>query len=155
MFNNNTNKKKSSSLKVNTHPTGNNLPSINMISDGTKVNGTLNTQSDIRIAGEFEGEIKAKGKIIISSTGKINGDVDAVDADIAGHLKGEIHVSNKLILRQSALVDGDIYTKSLLVEEGAQINGACRMSESVSDRPKSSGLIKDGLKSEAKETSKA
>lgn len=126
-----------------------------MISEGTNVKGTLNTKSDIRIAGEVEGEIKAKGKIIIASSGKINGDVEAVDADIAGHLEGEIHVSNKLILRQSALVDGDIYTKSLLVEEGAQINGACRMNESSngsydSGKSKSSGFLKGDLKAKSK-----
>lgn len=153
MFNNNNRKK--SSAKVNTNSTGNNLPSINMISEGTKLKGTLNTKNDIRIAGELEGEAKAQGKLIVSSTGKVDGDIEAVDADIAGHLKGEIHVSNKLVLRQSAVVDGDIYTKSLLVEEGAQVNGACRMNESSSSGSdsgsKSSAAMTDGLKSKAKE----
>ncbi|MGK7388802.1 MAG: bactofilin family protein [Candidatus Cyclobacteriaceae bacterium M2_1C_046] len=137
MFNSNNNKK-SSAAKVNSNTSGNNLPSINMISEGTHVKGTLNTKNDIRIAGKLEGEAEAKGKLIIASTGVVDGDIEAVDADIAGKLLGEIHVSNKLILRQSAIVDGDIYTKSLLVEEGAQINGACRMNEDVSKKSSSS-----------------
>lgn len=129
MFNSNNTNKKSSAANVNAKTTGNNLPSINMVSEGTHVKGTLKTKNDIRIAGKLEGEAEAKGKLIIASTGVVDGDVEAVDADIAGKLLGEIHVSNKLVLRQSAIVDGDIYTKSLLVEEGAQINGACRMNE--------------------------
>lgn len=129
MFNSNNTNKKSSAANVNSKTTGNNLPSINMVSEGTHVKGTLKTKNDIRIAGKLEGEAEAKGKLIIASTGVVDGDIEAVDADIAGKLLGEIHVSNKLILRQSAIVDGDIYTKSLLVEEGAQINGACRMNE--------------------------
>ena len=137
MFNSNNNKK-SSAAKVNSNTSGNNLPSINMISEGTHVKGTLNTKNDIRIAGKLEGEAEAKGKLIIASTGVVDGDIEAVDADIAGKLLGEIHVSNKLILRQSAIVDGDIYTKSLLVEEGAQINGACRMNEEGSKSSSSS-----------------
>lgn len=137
MFNSNNNKK-SSAAKVNSNTSGNNLPSINMISEGTHVKGTLNTKNDIRIAGKLEGEAEAKGKLIIASTGVVDGDIEAVDADIAGKLLGEIHVSNKLILRQSAIVDGDIYTKSLLVEEGAQINGACRMNEEVTKSSASS-----------------
>lgn len=154
MFNNNNSKK--SSAKVNTNSTGNNLPSINMISEGTKLKGTLNTKNDIRIAGELEGEAKAQGKLIISSSGVVDGDIEAVDADIAGHLKGEIHVTNKLVLRQSAIVDGDIHTKSLLVEEGAQINGACRMnngtsSGSDSGSGKTSSSLTDGLKTKPKE----
>ncbi|MDX1617678.1 MAG: polymer-forming cytoskeletal protein [Balneolaceae bacterium] len=120
---------------MNSNSTGNNLPSVNMISEGTHLKGNLSTKNDIRIAGSLEGEAKAEGKLIISSTGKVNGDVHAVDADIAGRLEGEIRVSNKLVLRQSAVIDGDIHTKSLLVEEGAQINGACRMGESIAQGP--------------------
>lgn len=127
MFNNNSPKKNPKMNSSNSK----NLPSVNMISEGTAVKGTLNTKNDIRIAGEVEGEARADGKLIITSSGKIQGDVHAVDGDIAGNLQGEIRVSNKLIVRQSAVIDGDIYTKSLLVEEGAKINGACKMNETV------------------------
>lgn len=128
MFNNG--EKKPTALKMNTNSSGNNLPSVNMISEGTHLKGNLTTKNDIRVAGTLEGEAKAEGKLIISSTGKVDGDINAVDADIAGKLEGEIRVSNKLILRQSAVIEGDIYTKSLLVEEGAQINGSCKMDDS-------------------------
>lgn len=153
MFNSNNNKK-SSAAKVNTNTSGNNLPSINMISEGTHVKGTLNTKNDIRIAGKLEGEAEAKGKLIIASTGVVDGDIEAVDADIAGKLMGEIHVSNKLILRQSAIVDGDIYTKALLVEEGAQINGACRMNEESSKSAASSSTSSSSSASTSSSSSK-
>jgi len=139
--NNNKNKKKAST--VNTNSTGKNMPSVNMVSEGTRLTGTLKTKNDIRIAGNVEGEVNAKGKLIISSTGHVDGDIKASDADIAGKLQGEIHVSNKLILRESAVIDGDLYTKSLLVEEGAQINGACRMGENSGKDI--TGGIKTGL----------
>lgn len=134
MFSSKNGEKKSKPLKMNTNSSGNNLPSVNMISEGTHLKGTLKTKNDIRIAGTLEGEAKASGKLIITSTGKVMGDVNAVDADIAGRLEGEIKVSNKLILRQSANVEGDIYTKSLLVEEGAQIDGACKMGEKADQK---------------------
>lgn len=127
----NSNDKKSTVGKVKTNASGtNNLPSVNMISEGTSVKGTLRTKNDIRIAGDLDGEAIADGKVIVSSTGKVDGNIQAVDADVAGHVDGEIKVKNKLILRQAATVEGDIFTKSLLVEEGAQINGACHMNES-------------------------
>lgn len=159
MFNNNNNKNKSSS-NVKNNSTGKNLPSVNMISEGTTVDGSFNTKNDIRIAGKLKGEAKASGKLIVSSSGKVDGDVEAVDADIAGSLKGEIHVSNKLILRQSAVIDGDIYTKSLLVEEGAQINGAFRMNEngsksSSSTSSKNSISIPTSKEADKKEEQKA
>lgn len=106
----------------------NNVPSINMISEGTKIVGTLTTQKDFRISGEVEGKLHIDGKCIVSATALIKGDLIAADADIAGRVEGEIIVKSKLILRQTAHVTGDIHTKVLLVEEGATFEGACHMS---------------------------
>ena len=102
-------------------------PSLNMISEGTKIKGSINSQTDLRIAGQIDGEALCKGKIIVSSTAHLDGNVTSVDADIAGKIEGTLKITNKLILRQTAEVGGDIYTKILVVEEGAQINGSCRM----------------------------
>ncbi len=118
---------KKTNQKTVANSTNNSTPTINIISEGTKVNGNINSNSDIRIAGTIEGEAVSKGKLILTSSGRIKGDVKSAEADIAGRLEGEVRISEKLILRNSAVVDGNIYTKSLLVEEGAKINGACRM----------------------------
>lgn len=128
MFNNN-NKKKSKPM--NSNNSGKNLPSVNMISEGTKLNGTLTTKNDVRIAGVLDGEAQAEGKIIVSSTGKVDGNIQGVDADIAGKINGEVRVTNKLVLRESAVVEGDIFTKTILAEEGAQINGSFHMNENI------------------------
>lgn len=128
MFNSNR-KNNKKSIPMNTNNSGKNLPSVNMISEGTHVKGSLSTKNDIRISGTLDGEANAEGKVIISSTGKVEGDVAAVDADIAGTVQGEVRTSNKLVLRQSAVINGDIYTQTMLVEEGAKINGACHMDE--------------------------
>lgn len=128
------NNSNSTSVKAN-----NNLASVNMVSEGTEIIGTLKTKSDIRIAGKIDGEAKVEGKIIIASTGHVEGNIDSKDADIAGRVEGEVHVSSKLTLRQSAVVEGDLYAQSLVVEEGATFNGACHMREyASSERPEKS-----------------
>lgn len=137
MFNNN---KKKKSESMNSNKSGKNLPSVNMISEGTKLDGTLHTKNDIRIAGTLDGEAKAEGKIIVSSTGKVEGNLKGVDADIAGNINGEVRVTNKLVLRKSAVIEGDIYTKTILAEEGAQINGSFHMNENIENEMNKSGL---------------
>jgi cytoskeletal protein CcmA (bactofilin family) len=125
------NKKEEKKVSSNT----NQSPSLNMISEGTSLKGNIKSSSDIRVAGTIEGEAISKGKIIVISSGKIEGNVKAADADIAGRIEGEVRVSSKLILRQTAIIDGTIFTKSLIVEEGALINGSCKMgseSDSIS-----------------------
>lgn len=135
----------------------NESPSLNMLSEGTKFNGTINTQNDIRIAGNTDGELISKGKLIVTSSGVVEGEVNAAEADIAGRVDGEIRVTNKLVLRQSAVVDGDIYTKTLIVEEGAEMNGACRMgSDAITDKkssisPSTSTLNKNSEKTSSSE----
>jgi cytoskeletal protein CcmA (bactofilin family) len=115
----------------------NHSPAVNILSEGTKLKGNLSSQTDIRIAGIVEGEAVSKGKLIVTGNGKIIGNMTSSDADIAGSVEGEVKVSGKLTLRESAIIDGNIYTKTLIVEEGAQINGSCRMgsdTKSLSDK---------------------
>jgi cytoskeletal protein CcmA (bactofilin family) len=111
------------------------LPTVNMISEGTEVIGTLKTPNDIRIAGKVDGQAEVEGKIIIASTGHVEGNINSADADIAGRVDGEVHVSSKLTLRQSAVVEGDLYAQNLVVEEGATFNGGCHMRDYAS-KPK-------------------
>jgi cytoskeletal protein CcmA (bactofilin family) len=130
------NSKKSTSS--NTSDNSNNSPAVNILSEGTKLKGDLNSQTDIRIAGIINGEAVSKGKLIVTGNGKIVGNITSADADIAGRVEGEVKVFNKLTLRESAIIDGNIYTKTLIVEEGAQINGSCRMGSDASSMSKKS-----------------
>lgn len=123
------------------------IPNLNMISEGTTVKGTINSKSDIRIAGSVEGEIICKGKVILSSSAQIEGNISSVDADIAGKVRGIIKIAGKVLLRQTAQLNGDINTKSLIIEEGAFLNGSCRMSkEDVVENVQQKGFSKEILR---------
>lgn len=104
-------------------------PDVSMISKGTRLEGDIHANGDLRISGNVVGTASSDGKLVITSTGRVEGNVKAGEVDIAGTIDGELRVSSKLILRSSAVINGDLYTKTLLVEEGAQIRGHCRMAE--------------------------
>lgn len=108
-------------------------PDVSMISKGTKLEGDIHAKGDLRISGNVTGTGSSDGKLVITSTGRVEGNVKAGEVDIAGTIDGELRVNGKLILRSSAVINGDLYTKTLLVEEGAQIRGHCRMSEESSE----------------------
>lgn len=145
MFERNNNAKKDAEMN-DSKSTNNNKsgsgPSENMVSKGTEIIGQLITQSNIRIAGSVDGEAKVDGKVIVTSTGHIEGDVSATNADIAGKVEGEVHVDDKLALRQSAVVECDIYTNILVVEDGATFNGECHMYDNKSKTSKKSLKMK-------------
>ena len=117
----------SNSKKNKKSHNGQKMPAINMISEDTVIEGKLDTNIDIRVAGNIMGNAKSEAKFMLTSTGKVNGNIYAENADIAGNVEGELHVKDKLILRKSAMIKGDLYTKKLLVEEGAIFDGACMM----------------------------
>lgn len=106
-------------------------PNINMISTGSLITGTFKSKSDLRVSGTIDGHVYAESKCIVSESGLVKGDLSTKEADIAGAVEGELIVSNRLILRSTARVTGDITTKVLMVEEGAKIDGACKMAENV------------------------
>lgn len=104
-------------------------PQINLIAAGTSLEGTLSAEADIRINGTLKGTLKVKGKAIIAPEGHVEGEVHATDADVAGSLKGDIVISGRLVMKGSARIEGTIKTSRLIVEEGAVIDGTCRMGQ--------------------------
>jgi cytoskeletal protein CcmA (bactofilin family) len=102
---------------------------VNMIGQGTVVEGTLHAESDIRVSGRVEGTLRVDGKAMIAQEGMIDGELTAANADVAGSIQGEVQVGESLLLKSSARIDGNIETERLVVEEGALFTGECRMGE--------------------------
>jgi cytoskeletal protein CcmA (bactofilin family) len=111
----------------------NKLP--NMIGQGTKIIGDIETDGDIRIDGNIEGNINSKGKVVIGSNGLIKGEVMCSNAELAGALNGKINVSELLSLKASSKVTGDIKTGKLNIEPGAVFTGTCNMENQNKQQP--------------------
>ena len=100
---------------------------INMIGEGTVFEGTLTSESDVRISGRVDGKLEVKGKVIIAQEGAVDGEINAASLDVAGHVHGEMIVEERVVLKSSAQVEGNVQTARLVVEEGATFNGRCQM----------------------------
>ena len=120
-----------SNEKSNSKPAKNNLnvlmPSVNMISEGTSIEGSIESDTDIRIDGKLIGNIKSSAKVVIGSTGVVEGEIECASADVLGKISGTIEVKELLFLKNSAVIIGDIFTEKMIVETGAVFNGNCTM----------------------------
>ena len=103
----------------------------NMLSAGTKIVGTITTNSDIRIDCEIEGDIVSKGKVVVGTLGVIKGTVDCLNAEVMGNITGQIKVKELLSVKATAKITGDIITKILAIEQKALFNGTCKMGETA------------------------
>lgn len=120
-------------------PADNNSPDrLNRIVEGTEVRGNIRTESNIRIDGVLHGNLETHGRVVIGATGLIKGEIVCMDADVEGSIEGDIRISNLLCLRSTASVTGNITTGKIVIENGADFDGNCKMSngKNVSDLAK-------------------
>lgn len=80
------------------------------------------------IEGEIAGKIECKEDLEIGQSGKINSDAIAGRRiEIAGQVFGNVATPGVLRLAATSRVKGDLRVRSLVIEEGAMLNGACQM----------------------------
>ena len=101
--------------------------SNNIIGEGTVLKGNLKTSGNVRLEGKVLGDISSSSKVACGETSIVDGNVNAENAEIAGKVTGKVTVSELLILKSSASIHGDISTNNLIIESGANFNGACSM----------------------------
>ena len=111
----------------------------NRIIQGTKIIGTIVSEGGIRIDGEVEGDVKTAGKVVLGSTGVINGTLSCTSADFEGVFKGKLTVNEMLSLRSTSQVQGEVFINKLTVEPGAMFNATCTMGSGVKTLNPNSG----------------
>ncbi|KAF0202151.1 MAG: Integral membrane protein CcmA involved in cell shape [Bacteroidetes bacterium] len=109
--------------------------SANLIQAGTSITGDIESNGNIRIDGNLKGTINAGGKVILGSTGTVEGEIICINADIEGKVNGTIRVKELLSFKATALVTGEIYTDKLAIEPGARFTGTCQMDSRRPDQP--------------------
>lgn len=103
--------------------------SVNLISAGTVIEGEINCKGDLRVDGKVTGKIHSKSKVVIGTTGEVEGDIVCQHADIFGKYNGNMRINEILFMKSSCHVQGDIHAGKLVVEAGAIFSGHCNMGE--------------------------
>jgi cytoskeletal protein CcmA (bactofilin family) len=106
---------------------------INLVSQGTTIKGDIISTGDIRIDGHLEGSIQTKGKVVVGTSGHVEGKISCQNADISGTVNAKITVSELLSLKATAKLTGDINTNKIAIEPGANYTGNCTMGGIVKD----------------------
>lgn len=119
-------------------------PKVNIIAEGTQIEGSISAESDIRVSGRVSGQLQIKGCCIVATEGSIEGEIQSEHAKIAGRVEGNLNVKERVFLSSSAVVEGTIKSSRLIVEEGATFNGECQMGHSGQIVKKESESIGSG-----------
>lgn len=106
---------------------------INIIAEGTHVEGKIVFDKISRVHGTLTGEVHAQAgsTLILAETSLVEGNISADTLVIDGFVRGNIEAKTKVIVSGSGRVVGNIKTPSLQIEFGAYFEGKSFM-ESVS-----------------------
>jgi cytoskeletal protein CcmA (bactofilin family) len=102
---------------------------LSIIAAGMRIIGDVETNGTLKVDGRIEGSVLGARQLMLGRNGAIQGNVHSGEVVVGGLVDGAIVADERLELQSSAVVNGDIDTKSIVVLEGARINGTVRMQE--------------------------
>src|SRR2546421_12262150 len=102
----------------------------NVVSLGPRdiLQGRLEIQGDLKIAGNVEGDLKASGDVTVDSGATIQAAIEGANVHVRGQVTGNVTARKRLTLGGSGHLQGDVRVSRLTVEDGATLNGNVTMS---------------------------
>ncbi len=89
--------------------------------------GIVHFHSTVQLDSSIEGEIHAKGMLVIGENATIRGTIVAETIVTRGKIHGNVTATSKIQLLKPAVVLGDISAPSFSMEEGAFFKGSIDM----------------------------
>jgi|HubBroStandDraft_5_1064220.scaffolds.fasta_scaffold397839_2 cytoskeletal protein CcmA (bactofilin family) len=100
-----------------------------IIGEEASLRGTYNSRHSIRVDGEIYGNVTSDDGVIVGDKGMVRGNLTGRSILIGGKVKGNITATQRLEIQATAEVEGDISAPVLIIEEGAEFEGSCRMED--------------------------
>lgn len=108
--------------------TGAGETTLTIVAAGTVIAGDISRPGALKVEGRSTGGTEGP-PVMLAREGSIRGDVTADEVVVGGVIDGNVSATDRLELQTTAAINGDIATKSIVVMEGARINGGVRMTE--------------------------
>lgn len=111
------------------HPAEIRESSINMVAEGTRVEGKIQFDQVARVNGTLVGEIHARegSTLILSETAVVEGSIQAETLMVDGYVHGNISATKRVVVSRTGRVIGNISTPTLSLEFGSYFDGNCSM----------------------------
>jgi cytoskeletal protein CcmA (bactofilin family) len=94
---------------------------------GSHIQGELHFDDTFRIDGRLTGKVVSEGDLVVGVGGEVEGEVCVGRVFVSGTVRGRVHASRRLEISANGRVYADLETPSLVVEDGAFVEGSCSM----------------------------
>ncbi|HTG91328.1 MAG TPA: polymer-forming cytoskeletal protein, partial [Pyrinomonadaceae bacterium] len=97
-----------------------------------ELTGEITFKDMVRVNGHVAGTVYSKtGTLIVDTGARIEARVDVGVAIVSGTVKGDIIARERVELGPTSKIYGNIWTRSLVIKDGAIFEGVCRMIDEV------------------------
>ena len=94
---------------------------------GSHITGKLTFDGTARVEGQIEGEIVAQETLTIGEGAVVKARITGGTVLVHGQVTGDITARTRIELRAPSRVVGNISTPSLVIQDGAVLEGQCTM----------------------------
>ena len=93
-----------------------------------ELTGEFDFKSMVRVNGHIAGSVYSKsGTLIVDAEASVNATIDVAVAVIGGTITGDIVARERVELGPSSRIYGNIWTRSIVIKDGAIFEGVCHM----------------------------
>jgi len=96
-------------------------------SKGTRIEGTLELDGEVKLEGQIKGKITGTGVITIGENANVQADVIAPTIIVHGVVQGQLFATDRLEVHRTAKVKGLLQATRIRIDDGAVFEGECRM----------------------------
>lgn len=106
-----------------------------LVGVGMVIDGTVVLKGGLIVYGKINGDVTTTGPVRVARHAEVTGNIKASDIHINGYVRGDVEVTNRAVLGSKAMLVGDLVYRSLLIEEGAHLEGKCDLLPGAAPQP--------------------
>ena len=107
--------------------------------EGSRFEGKLSFKNEMRINGEFKGEIVSEDQLTVGKSAHISADIKVDRIIVWGKVEGTISNCAFLEIKEGGSVMADIQVRTLDIKPGAVFDGKCNMPAATDKKPSKAG----------------
>src|SRR5205809_5875985 len=113
--------------KKRTKPAGKPSDLTAFIDEGSEIEGKYTFTGTVLLNGRVRGEIVSNDTLIVGEKGVIHATIRSGVVEVSGEVVGNISATERIELHPNCKVYGDIEAPVVTIDEGALLEGQCRM----------------------------
>ena len=99
------------------------------LDQGTSFQGKICFEGVVRVDGHFQGDISARGMLVVGETGRVEANLEVGSLVVRGAVVGEVQAKERVEIAPEGRLEGSITTPVLKIDDGARVIAKITMAE--------------------------